>query len=239
MLDRLLVRMWEVDSIPQQDEWTPDEKMAKDIFVATHKRDGDGRFVVRIPLRKNAMALGNSRAAAKARFHGIEKNFAANKELHTMYKAVFDDYRSKHQMILAPQGIFNDAQGYYLSHHPINTPNGPRNTKKKGKFRVVFDPSVPTSNGVSFNQLQLPGPKLQADLGETLLRFRVDRSALTADIVQMFRQVKVSMLDWNFQRIIWRDSPDEPLSEYVITVVTWGMASAGSNAVRSLRQCAR
>lgn len=98
MLDRLLVRMWEVDSIPQQDEWTPDEKMAKDIFVATHKRDGDGRFVVRIPLRKNAMALGNSRAAAKARFqarfHGNEKKFATNKELHTMYKAVFDDYRA-------------------------------------------------------------------------------------------------------------------------------------------------
>lgn len=61
---------------------------------------------------------------------------------------------------------------------------------------------------------------------------------MTADIKQMFRQVRISPLEWNFQRIFWREEPTLPLREYIITVVSWGMVSAGFNTVRALRQCA-
>lgn len=61
---------------------------------------------------------------------------------------------------------------------------------------------------------------------------------LTADIKQMFRQVKVNPLDWNFARVHWRDKPTDELSVFIITVISWGMRSAGFNAVRALRQCA-
>lgn len=241
-LDKILLDFWKADSLPEERGWSADEQLAEHIFQTTHSREKSGRYVVRIPLKRDHAELGVSRNVAKARFHAIERKFAQNNELFLLYKAVFDDYRSKRQMVLAPDVATNDRSVYYLSHHPINVPSRTcadgSGKKRKGKFRVVFDPSVPTSNGVSFNDLQLAGPKLHADLIEIFLRFRMDRFALTADIVQMFRQINVDPLDWNYQRVFWRDSPDMPLSEYIITCVTWGMTSAGFNAVRALRQCA-
>lgn len=236
-LDKLLLKFWEADAFPQIRPWSAAEQRAEDIFKSTHSRNQFGRYMVRIPLCADPPELGDSKRTAKARFFGVEKKFAANAELFKVYKAVFDDYRAKKHMVLAPQGPIENSQSYYLSHHAINGP-GPSTARKKGKFRVVFDPSVPTSNGVCYNDLQLAGPKLQADLGATFLRFRTNRFAVTADIVQMFRQILVDPLDWNYQRVFWRDSPTEPLLEYIITVVTWGMASAGFNSVRALRQCA-
>lgn len=117
---------------------------------------------------------------------------------------------------------------YYIPYHAIF----------KKKFRIVFDASCVTSTGVSLNDLQLSGPKQQGDLCEILLRFRMHRFAVSADIVKMFRQVQVDQRHWDFQRILWRPSFDHPVKEYVITVIVWGMASATFNAVRALRQCA-
>lgn len=89
------------------------------------------------------------------------------------------------------------------------------------------------------NDLQLPGYKMQDDLCELFMRFRMKRFELSADIAQMYRQVKVHEADRQYQRIIWRDSPDMPLSEWAITIVSWGTTSAQFNAIRALRQCAK
>lgn len=62
--------------------------------------------------------------------------------------------------------------------------------------------------------------------------------AITGDVVKMFRQIKVNPKYWNYQRILWRPNKNEPIKEYLITVVVWGMKSATYNSVRSLRQCA-
>lgn len=174
-LDKILLDFWMADSLSDERTWTQDEQLAEDIFSSTHSRDSTGRYVVRIPLKKDHKALGVSKNVAKARFLATEKKFARNPELFKLYKAVFDDYRAKNQMVLAPQIHPNCKNVYYLSHHAINIPvTGNNSSVKKGKFRVVFDPSVPTSNGVSFNDLQLSGPKLHDDLNKIFLRFRSD-----------------------------------------------------------------
>lgn len=54
----------------------------------------------------------------------------------------------------------------------------------------------------------------------------------------MFRQVNINPAFWNYQRVLWRDSPKEALLEYVITVICWGQTSASFNAIRAVRQCA-
>lgn len=44
---------------------------------------------------------------------------------------------------------------------------------------------------------------------------------------------------WDLQRIFWRESPEETLEEYHLTVVTFGLASSAHCAVRAMIQCAR
>lgn len=234
-LDKLMLRFWNADAIPEARQWTAEEQLAEQIFTSTVQRESNGRYIVRIPKRTDAAPLGNSQRSAKACFYSIEKKLQRNPELYVKYKAVFDDHRARKHMVLAAEKPVDDADSYYMPHHPINT-NISGNHQRK--FRVVFNASAATTTGTSFNDQQLPGPKLQDDLNAIFLRFRKRKFALTADIKQMFRQVNVSPLDWDHQRLIWRDSPSQPLDEYIMTVVTWGMTSAGFNAVRAMRQCA-
>lgn len=234
-LDLSLQKFWECESIPGKHILTPDEQLAETIFVSTHNRDQSGRYIVTIPMKPNSPTLGNSRITAIACFRSLERKFARSADLFAAYKAVMDDYRQKGHLMLAPPASENDSESYVMPHHAINPPGRPDN---KGKFRVVYNASAATTTGISYNDCQLAGYKLQDHLCDIFLRFRMKKFAATADIAQMYRQVKVHPDYWNFQRIVWRDSPNEPLREYVITIVTWGSTSASFNAIRAIRQCA-
>jgi hypothetical protein len=71
-----------------------------------------------------------------------------------------------------------------------------------------------------------------------LLKFRLHRVVFTADIRQMYRQILIFPKDRDFQRIIWRLSPDDALEEYVLNTVTYGISSAPFLAIRTLLQLA-
>lgn len=235
-LNSMMTRFWEIESIPKTELWTMEEKRAERIFVENHTRDINGRFVVHIPLKEDPPPIGSSRDIAVACFHGLERRFKRQPELYTKYRAVIDDYRSKGHLVKVNKLASENGSSYFIPHHPIHAV--PKKDGRSGKFRVVFNASAKTSTGSSFNDQQLTGPKLQAELIDNLIRFRTHRYGLSADIVQMFRQIGVTESQWDLQRIIWRNQPSQALQEFAITVVTWGMASAGFNSVRALRQCA-
>ncbi|XP_025156153.1 uncharacterized protein LOC112588962 [Harpegnathos saltator] len=64
------------------------------------------------------------------------------------------------------------------------------------------------------------------------------RVAFSADIEQMFRQVRVAPEDQHLQQILWRDSQTQTISVYRLTTVTYGMACAPYLAIRTLHQLA-
>lgn len=61
---------------------------------------------------------------------------------------------------------------------------------------------------------------------------------MTADIVKMFRMIEVNDEHKKYQKIIWHDSPNDPLSVYQIDRVVYGQAAAPFLAIRSMNQCA-
>ena len=66
----------------------------------------------------------------------------------------------------------------YICHHALVV---------NRKFRVIFDGSVKTTNGKSINDIQYSGPRLQRDLIDIVMNFRMGKIALSADIVKMYR----------------------------------------------------
>lgn len=122
-----------------------------------------------------------------------------------------------------------DDYGYYTPHHCVISSK---------KFRTVFNASCVTNNGISLNEVQLVGEKLQPDLALLLLGFRFNRIAMTADIKKMYRQIEVYPDDRKYQKIFWRDSPEDELLSYELNTVTYGQAAAPHCAVRALQQCA-
>ncbi|GFW23303.1 integrase catalytic domain-containing protein [Trichonephila clavipes] len=54
----------------------------------------------------------------------------------------------------------------------------------------------------------------------------------------MFRQIRISSEDTNWQRILWRDNPKETVKEYRLTTVTYGTSCAPYLSTRTLTQLA-
>ncbi|XP_055308163.1 uncharacterized protein LOC129572241 [Sitodiplosis mosellana] len=123
--------------------------------------------------------------------------------------------------------VQNSDMVYYIPHHAVSTSK---------KFRIVYDGSCKTSLGLSLNDAQFAGPRLQCNLNEILMRFRQHKIAFTADIKSMFLRARLNPKHWDLQRIFWRENSNAPLKEYWLVVVVFGLKSSPYLAVRSMLQ---
>lgn len=127
----------------------------------------------------------------------------------------------------------NKEKAVYLPHHAVV-----REDKSTTKVRVVFDASCKNENGVSLNDTLMVGPTLQPDLRHLIMGWRKHPVCLTADVVKMYRMVKVAEEDCDYQRIVWRNNPDDQIKDYKLLTVTFGTASAPYLAMKALNQVA-
>ena len=91
---------------------------------------------------------------------------------------------------------------------------------------------------VSLNDALMVGPTIQDDFFLTVTRFCKFRFALTADIEQIHRQIQLSNEDRLFHKVLWRETPDDPIEIYILNTVTFCTASAPVLAIRTLHQLA-
>ena len=104
------------------------------------------------------------------------------------------------------------------------------------KTRVVFDASAKSSSGVSLNDTLMVGPTLHSSLTDVLLRFRLHRVAITADICKMYRAVELAANDKDYHRFLWRREPGGPLIDYRMNRLTFGVSASSFAANMSVRQ---
>ncbi|XP_071051317.1 uncharacterized protein [Onthophagus taurus] len=228
-LDHSIQRFWELESIPKEASLTTDEKQCERHFVENYKRTVSGRFVVSLPFKNDKQVLGHSYQIAVKRLTSLEFRLSKNSLMRKEYVQFMKDYLESGHMSAVPPPKTPLSEAYYIPHHCVMRTDSPST-----KFRVVFDASMSTSNGKSLNDLLHVGPKLQQDISQILLLFRCYPFAFTCDIKQMYRQILISPMQRDFQRILWRFSPDNPIQEYVLNTVTYGISSAPFLALRTL-----
>lgn len=224
-LDEILRKFWEIEEATAPT--AAPENICEQIFLSTHTRNADGRYIVQIPFRPDAPTLGNSHPLALRQFHQLERRLTNDPELREKYINFMREYERLGHMEAIPDQHMDPSQCYFIPHHPVTA-----------KFRVVFNASAKTSNGISLNDTQLAGPQLQDALVHIILRFRRFEIAITGDVEKMFRQVEIDVRHRPWQQILWRESPSHPLRTYQLKTVTYGMASGPYNSIRALRQCA-
>lgn len=103
------------------------------------------------------------------------------------------------------------------------------NQRKPGKVRHILDASAKV-DGVSLNFMLLKGPEQMTLLPAVLCRFRQFPIAVSADIREMFYQVRIRADDRHAQRFVYRSNPTAPLETYLMDVATSG--SKNTNASR-------
>ncbi|CAA9993697.1 unnamed protein product, partial [Nesidiocoris tenuis] len=211
---------------------TPEETLAEDIFLKTTVRLPDGRFSVALPLKDSPDKLGPSRSKAIQRLYAMEKKLSQDSILRGAYCKFMQDYIDQGHMIRVPPPP-SSLKTNYLPHHAVRRSGDPPE-----KIRVVFNASFKTNTGYSLNDLLLPGPRLQLNIDEVMTRFRLDKYVFTADIRQMFRQIRHQSQDQLLLRIVWRFSPDAPIQDFALSTVTYGTTSAPWLACRVIKELA-
>ncbi|XP_076235095.1 uncharacterized protein LOC143179667 [Calliopsis andreniformis] len=176
-----LAKFWELEEPYHEAIYSVEERKAEQHFVLNTTRDAQtGRYVVRLPIKDNVPALGESYSMAKRRFCSLERKFSKNVDLNVQYLEFLNEYLRLGHMTLIENSSTDD--GYYLPHHAII-----KQSSLTTKLRVVFDASAKTSTGTSLNEHLLAGPTVQETLYALLIRFRSHSYVLTADIEKMYR----------------------------------------------------
>lgn len=237
--DDQLKKFWELESdssaTRRKNLFTDEEKRCEEIFAATTTRDTDGRYVVKLPFKDDdpRCKYGGSLKIAENRFYGLEKRLYRNMEFKTKYQDVIHEYLRLGHMEEVPAKNKIKSDAVYLPQLAVV-----RQNKDTTQLRAVFDASCKGHNGISLNDDLMVGPTLQQDLRHLVLRWRSYPICLVADIVKMYRQVKVREEDADFQRILWRDTVESELQHFRLLRVTFGTASAPYLAVKALQQAA-
>lgn len=145
-------------------------------------------------------------------------------------KVYADHYRENVQAIIdkgyaEPCSIATGSdRTWYLPHFGVMNPNKP------SKLRVVHDAAANVQE-TSLNSLLLTGPDLLSLLVDIIFRFRDDKIGVTADVREMFPQIKIRSEDRDAQRFLWRDSTDLPISIFRMPSMIFGAASSPFTAL--------
>ena len=139
----------------------------------------DGRITVRLPFKSEARPSNNFQTA-KQRLFALERKLKDHDGVKQQYGDFIKQFVKMGHLEQAPQ---THGLCYYLPHHCVFKDS------TTTKLRVVFDASSKSPNGNSLNDCLLLGPRLQDDVFETLIRFRLHQYALSADVAKMDRQV--------------------------------------------------
>ncbi|XP_018360607.1 PREDICTED: uncharacterized protein LOC108759598 [Trachymyrmex cornetzi] len=235
-LNKALKRFWAVEQGGPETATIRSEieRRCEELFDKTAKRDDSGRFIVSLPIIESAEPLGESRDIAEKRLKQMECRFRSSVSWHEQYANFMREYEELGHMSRVVNGEHKvDPSIVYLPHHGVV-----KEDSTTTRLRVVFDASSKTSSGKSLNDILMVGPTVQKCLLEIMIRFRIHKVALTGDIRQMYRQVVVEPQDRDYQRVLWRRSPDEPIEEYRLNTVTYGEASSSYLATKCIYRLA-
>lgn len=233
LLNDTVKKFWELEEIADSPIQDTEQEECEEIFSRTHRRTPTGRYVVQLPFREDVKTLKDNRDLALRRFLMLEKRLLRDPSLKEQYAKFIQEYEELGHCREIDETEDRPSQGrFYLPHHAVLRPSS-----STTKLRVVFDASArPYATGKSLNDVLQVGGTLQSDLFSILLRFRKHAVAFTADITKMYRQVLVDPQHTSYQRIFWRNEPNQPLRVLELQTVTYGTAATPFLATRCLNQ---
>ena len=153
--DEFLRRFWEVEEKPQNhSNLSPEERMVVKHFEENHRRSGTGRFIVPLPQKPQAKAIGESRTQAVCRFLTLERSLRSRNQFKELSDVIEEYFEMQHTELVPSTDLQKPTdQVFYLPMHAVH-----KEHSTTTKIRVVFDASTKSSSGVSLNDTLLVRP---------------------------------------------------------------------------------
>ena len=114
---------------------------------------------------------------------------------------------------MEPDDVITDKPGstHYLPHRAVI-----RENHSTTKVRIVFDGSAHNENEPCINDVLYSGPCLLPLISGILIRFRIGKIGIVADVKQAFLQTEISEEHRNFLRFLWFKDAFSTNSEQII-----------------------
>ena len=218
-LESQLEKFWDLETMGITKE---EPSIIQDKFCNS-LRFQNNRYEARLPWKSDHPELEDNLKLSKQRLIGLLSRLRRNPALIKEYNAIIQE--QLHRGIVQPVTDHETSNRvHYIPHHAVI-----RKDKSTTKVRIVYDASAKGTNGISLNDCLERGPKFDQCIMEILLRFRIHRVALTADIEKAFLMVSIAKQDQDVLRFLWIDSV-ESLTPRIIplkfTRVVFGLTSS-------------
>ena len=218
---------WNLESIGIHD--TPENQNSENNKILKQFNEElqyeNGRYSVSWPW-KHQLELPDNRALAIGRLKSLIKRMNNNPALLTQYGDILDDQLRKGVIEKVSYEPIKTST-HYIPHHAVINP-----TKATTKVRIVYDASAKTRKDCkSLNECLYRGPVMLQNLIGILLRFRLNKIALVADIEKAFLQVGLTEDSRDVTRFVWLKNQDKlsienNIQEYRFCRVPFGIISS-------------
>uniref|UniRef100_A0A7M5WXV2 DUF1758 domain-containing protein n=1 Tax=Clytia hemisphaerica TaxID=252671 RepID=A0A7M5WXV2_9CNID len=216
-LDAKLHKFWQIEEAESAEDNSVINQFTKDIY-----HDGT-RYVAKLPFKPDHESVPDNFSTCVKRLESLNSRLD-RLGINTDYEKIFIDYEKDGIIERVPEAQIAKEEGtvHYIPHRPVI-----REDKVTTKIRPVFDASC-SVNGVSLNDCLYPGPNLLAKIFDILLRFRMNKIGILADIKQAFLNISIHPDHRDFLRFLWRDptSSDREVVVYRFLRVVFGLTSS-------------
>ncbi len=184
----------------------------------------NGRFVVTWPWKVPRHVLQDNFPVAIGRFRHLARRLQTNQALFQKYNNIIQEQLAQGIIEVADNALSDCI--HYIPHHPVLTPQ-----KSTTKVRVVYDASSKPNDAMkSLNECLLKGPSLMPDLVGVLIRFRLNKIGMCADIEKAFLQLSLNHVDRDTTRFFWfkhlETGDPNDLQIYRFTRIPFGVISS-------------
>lgn len=200
-----LSKFWSVEGLGIQPELERDT--TTNIYQSQCIEFRGSQYAAKLPWKSDHPDLSPNRQVCQRRTRGTIKRAAKNPKLLAVYQEISSDQLDRGFIERVPPGEINSPRCHYIPHFAVEKESATT------PLRIVYDCSCKTATGVSLNDCLETGPPLQNDMMEILLRFRVHRIGLSADIEKAFHKIILHESDHDFIRFLWTSNINNPDAE--------------------------
>eukprot|EP00731_Ephydatia_muelleri_P014349 Em0008g69a len=183
-LDERLKMFWELEALGIKED-----KLSVYEFIESIELRDD-RYCVKLPRKDPYCTLPSNYDLCQKRLYGLLRRLKQDTRLLKEYDGMIRDQLTKGIVeVEGDQTHPEHKRIHYLSHHAVI-----REEKRTTKLHIVYDTSA-RSTGYSLNDCLYVGPVFDQYIMDIMLRFRLQKVALTADIEKAFLMITVAEED--------------------------------------------
>lgn len=216
-------RFWKLESIgitPEEDD-TPAETCLTEYQDRCIEYHGD-HYSAKLPWKENHDPLPSNYMIAKRRTENLVRRISKDEKIFREYGKIIDDQERRGfiEKVDARETDIPRSDVHYIPHHGVEKDSATT------PVRIVFDCSCRQAKGYpSLNDCLMSTPPQLNNLASILVRFRLNRFAITTDIEKAFLHVQLDEQDRDYTRFLWLSNPrdpNSPLTTYRFKSVLFG-----------------